>query len=637
MTTTRCPLAIFAVTALTWLAPACSAAAAAIPEPLDRPFAGEINLAVDVTDIVHRIAHVHERVSGLGADAVLWYPKWLPGTHAPQGPIDRLAAIRITADGKPIPWVRDTVHVYAFRVHLPAGVHAIDIDFDYLSPTSERVGTPQMTGELLVLEWNDVVLYPAGYYARQIPVTAKLTVPPSWSIATALEPQPRDGTGTTFARVPLETLIDSPVFAGRYFKRIELDATTKVHLDVFADRPDLLNASAASVAAHSALVAQAYKLFGSRHYGHYDFLLALTDHIPPLLDTLEHHESSQHNLDANYFIDWDGTPSDRDVIAHEYIHSWNGKFRRPADLWTPSYEVPMQNSLLWVYEGQTQYWGLVLTSRAGLWSKAQTLDEIADRAAYYSTLPGRRWRPLQDTTNDELINPRRPMSWDTWQRFEDYYDEAALFWLEADNLIRKRSHGERSLDDFARKFFGVANGRVAPLTYTFADVVSAMNAVEPYDWSTFFHERLQGLDRLTLLDGIKGGGYELVYDDKPGDQWKARETQQKTVLLRYSIGMDIDDKDGTLKSVTWDSAAFKSGLTEGMQILAVNGTAYSGDLLKRTIAAAQHARAPIALILKSGDRYLVASVDYQGGLRYPHLQRIPSAPALLDDILATHP
>lgn len=603
-----------------------------IAAPVDRPFAGEIQVSVDASDVTRRIVHVHERISGLGTDAVLWYPKWLPGTHAPEGPIDRLAAMDMKADGKAIRWSRDTVNVYAFRLHLPPGSRSLDIDFDYLSPTSAKVGSPQMTRELLILEWNDVVLYPTGHYARQVPVTASLTVPAGWTIGTSLEVQARDGARTTFGRVSLEKLIDSPVFAGRYADRIELDAPTPVHLDVFADRADLLPTDPAVIANHRALVTQAYKLFGSRHYGHYDFLLALTDQLP--FSGLEHHESSEDVTDAKYFADWDGTPYFRDLMAHEYTHSWNGKFRRPADLWTPSYEVPMQDSLLWVYEGQTEYWGFVLTARAKLWTKEQALEVLADNAAYYSTLPGRRWRPLQDTTNDEIINPRRPMSWDTWQRFEDYYNESALFWLEADTLIRERSHGQRSLDDFAKKFFGVEDGRVVPLPYAFADVVAALNAVEPHDWSSFLRERLDSVDRPAPLDGLKRGGYELVYNDKPSDYWKAEETQRKAVLLRYSIGVDIDDKDGTITSVTWNSPAFKAGLTEGMQILAINGAAYSGDLLKRTISAAQRSPAPIVLILKAADRYAVASVDYAGGLRYPHLERVPSSPALLDDILA---
>ena len=603
-----------------------------VPTPLDRPFAGEIHLVVDASDVQRRIVHVHETITGLAADAVLLYPKWLPGEHAPKGPIDRLAGLRITAAGKPVPWSRHTLDVYAVRLRVPTGVKTIDLEFDYLSPTSAKVGEPQVARELLLIEWNDVVLYPAGFYAHQIPVAASLTIPIGWSLATALEPVATDGARTSFGRVPLEQLVDSPVFAGRYVSRIDLDVASGVRLDVFADRPELLEAAPEVIAAHRVLVTQAYRLYGSRHYQHYDFLVALTDQIP--LKGLEHHQSTEIISDLNYFLDWEGTPYGRDTLAHEYTHSWNGKFRRPADLWTPNYNVPMQNSLLWVYEGQTEYWGFVLTARAGLWSPEQVRDVWAEIAAHYAVQPGRRWRSLQDTTNDEIINPRRPMSWDSWQRFEEYYDESALFWLEADTLIRERSDGKRSLDDFAKSFFGINDGSLTPVTYTFADGVRALNTVEPYEWSTFLRERLDAIDRAAPLDGLKRGGYHLVYTDKPGDYRKAQESQLKRTLLGYAIGCDIDEKDGSIVSVIWDSAAFKAGLTEGMQILAVNGAAYSGDLLKRTVTAAKRTTTPTVLILKNADRYLVASLDYHGGLRYPHLERDSGSPARLDDILA---
>jgi predicted metalloprotease with PDZ domain len=603
-----------------------------VPAPVDRPFAGEIRLEVDATDLERRIVHVHETLTGLSATTVLLYPKWLPGTHAPEGPIDRFAGLQVMVDGRPIPWSRDTVNVYAFRLQVPHGAGTVELRFDYLSPTSDKVGPVEITRDLLMLEWNEVVLYPAGYYARQVPVKPSLSIPPGWKLACALDRVSTEGVTTNFARVPLETLIDSPVFAGRYASRIDLDPATGVHLNVFADRPDLLETTPEIVAAHKALVTQAYKLYGSRHYAHYDFLFALTDQLPSI--GLEHHQSSEDTTDPDYFIEWEGTPAGRDLLAHEYTHSWNGKFRRPADLWTPSYEVPMRDSLLWVYEGQTQYWGRVLTARAGLWSRAQALDAWAEVAADYGTLPGRQWRPLQDTTNDEIINPRRPVSWISWQRFEDYYDEGALLWLDADTLIRERSGGKRSLDDFARRFFGINDRSFTPVTYTFEDIVKVLNEVEPYDWARFLRERLDAIGHGAPLDGLKRGGYRLVYTDKQSEYQKSEESQRKLVMLEHSIGLNIDEKDGTIAEVIWDSPAFKAGLTEGMDILAVNGVAYSGELLKRTIKAEKGTSTPIVLILKKADRYIIASLDYGGGLRYPHLERDPAAPARLDDILA---
>jgi predicted metalloprotease with PDZ domain len=613
-----------------------------IAPPQDRAFPGDIQLSVDATDIARRVVRIHERVSAVSADTVLLYPKWLPGTHAPEGPIDKIAGIRITSDGTPVPWTRDPVDVYAFRVHAGAGVHTIDIDFEYLSPTSSKVGALEISRDVLMIEWNEVVLYPAGYFARQIPVQASLTLPADWQSASALETASANAGRTTYKSVNLETLIDSPVYAGRYAKTLDLDpgGSVPVHLDMFADRPEFLNIQPDQLAAYRALVQQAYKLYGSHHYAHYDFLYSLSDQIQ--LNGLEHHQSSEDGSDPEAFTKWDKLAYSRDLLPHEFTHSWNGKFRRPADLWTPNFNVPMQDSLLWVYEGQTEYWGEVLAARSGLRTHQQALDQLALTAAFYDRQPGRRWRALQDTTNDEIINPRRPQSWTSWQRFEDYYDEGALIWLDADTLIRERSKDKRSLDDFARAFFGIRNGSFAIVSFTFDDVVKALNAVEPYDWAAFLRQRLDSIGKPAPLDGLRRGGYKLVYTDTPGEFLAGEEDQRKRINLTFSIGLELDDKEkdmqGIVSEVIWDSPAFKAGITEGDQILAINGIAYDADVLKDAIrAAAGGTKAPIELIVKSGDRYKVARLDYHDGLRYPHLERDASVPARLDDILAARP
>jgi predicted metalloprotease with PDZ domain len=619
--------------------PAASAPIIPIPPPQDRPYAGEMRLEVDASDTARRIVRVHETLSGVGPETVLLYPKWLPGTHAPEGTIDKLAGLRISAGGSPVSWTRDPVDVFAFRVHAPPGVHSLDIDFDYLSPTSPKVGAMEISRDITMIEWNELVLYPAGYFARRIPVQASLTIPSSWRLATALETQSSSDARTAFKSVGLETLIDSPVYAGRYVARLDLDpgSAAPVHLDLFADRPELLAVKPEHLAAYRALAQQAYKLFGSRHYSHYDFLYSLSDQIQE--SGLEHHQSSEDGSDPESFTKWDKTAYVRDLLPHEYTHSWNGKFRRPFDLWTPNYNVPMQNSLLWMYEGQTQYWGDVLAARAGLRTRQEALDKLAITAAQFDAMSGRKWRALQDTTNDEIINPRRPQSWGDWQRFEDYYDESELFWLDADTLIRERSKGKRSLDDFARAFFGINDGSFVTVTYTFEDIVKGLNAVEPYDWAAFLRERLDKVAGSAPLDGLKRGGYKLTFTDAPSDYQSATEDQRKRVDLSYSIGIELDDKDkpGTVSQVSWDSPAFKAKLTEGVEILAVNGVAYDADVLKDAIRAAKGATAPIELIIKSGDRFQVASIDYHDGLRYPHLERDASQPARLDEILAARP
>jgi predicted metalloprotease with PDZ domain len=607
--------------------------ASPIAPPEDRPYPGELRVAVDASDIDRKIVRVHETITGVGPDTVLLYPQWLPGNHAPSGSIDRVAGLTVNANGSKLTWTRDPLDVFAFHVQVPAGVQSIDVAFDYLSPTSAKVGHPEIGHDVLILDWISVVLYPAGYYTRQIPTQPSLTLPAGWKSASALEALSTSGEQTNYKKVMFNTLADSPVYAGRYTARFDLDpgAAAPVHLNLFADKPESLVVRPEQLAAHRALIQQAYKLFGSHHYSHYDFLYSLTEQVAQ--KGLEHHQSTEVGANPDLFTDWDKTASSRDLLPHEFTHSWNGKFRRPADLWTPNFNVPMQDSLLWVYEGQTQYWGQVLAARSGLRSKQQALDQLALLAALYDMQTGRQWRPMEDTTNDEIINPRRPMPWRDFQRFEDYYNEGALIWLDADTLIRQRSRGKRSLDDFARSFFGINDGSFVTVTYTFDDVVAALNAVEPYDWATFLHERVNATGKPAFLDGIGRGGYRLVYTDTPSDYARAAEEQRKHSNQTYSIGLDIDTKDNTIANVIWDSPAFKAKLTEGDAIVAVNGNVYSSEALIEAIRAAKGTTAKIELIIRSAERFNVVDIDYHDGLRYPHLVRDASASASLDEIL----
>ncbi|MGH7024603.1 MAG: peptidase M61, partial [Caulobacteraceae bacterium] len=391
---------------------------------------------------------------------------------------------------------------------------------------------------------------------------------------------------------------------------------------------------ALEIAAHRALVTQAYRLFGSHHYNHYDFLFSLSDKMGG--NGLEHHQSSEDGTIPRYFLDWDKTPAGRDLLAHEYTHSWNGKFRRPADLWTPNFNVPMRDSLLLVYEGQTQYWGYVLAARSGLLTRQEALDAIALVAATYDNRAGRVWRDLEDTTNDPIIAMRRPLPWLSWQRSEDYYSEGQLVWLDADTLIRQLSGGKRSLDDFARAFFGVDNGSFVTRTYTFDDIVAALNAVQPHDWARFLHARLLGHGPGAPLDGITRGGYRLTYDDQESPYLKSVERVRKTQVFDFSIGFAVGPK-GALTAVDWGGPAFKAGMTAGDQIFAVNGDAYDPQTLKDAITAAKTSSAPIELLVKDNKQFRTVTVDYHGGLLYPHLTPVGEGPRRLDDILAPRP
>ena len=604
---------------------------AAVAAPQDVPFAGTIRLRVDATDVARHIFRVNETIPVERGPLTLLYPKWLPGTHAPGGRIDALAGLIIAANGQRVPWVRDAVDIYAFHLDVPAGATQLDLEFQFLSAVDTSEGRIVVTPEMLNVQWNSVIIYPAGHFVRQITFEPSLKLPDGWQFATALEPSSTIGPVTIFKPVSLETLVDSPVFAGRYAKRVELDASASVpvRLNIFADRPDLLEAKPEHIEAHRALVAQAYRLFNSHHYGHYEFLLALTDRMGGF--GLEHHQSSENGTVPTFFTEWDKNPDTRTLVPHEFAHSWNGKFRRPADLWTANFNVPMRDSLLWVYEGQTQYWGQVLTARAGLWTKEQALDALADMAAVYAHRVGREWKSLADTTNDPIIAGRRPIPWRSWQRSEDYYSEGQLVWLDADTLIRERSGGKKSLDDFARAFFGMNNGSFVPVTYTFEDVVNTLNSVEPYAWAEFLRARLDSNDPEAPLAGLARGGYRLIYNDTPSDYTRKAEARRKVTDLTFSLGF-IVGRESKLTDVLWGGPAYAAGLTVGTQIVAVNNISYDSDRLKDIIKGARATNEAIELLVKNGERYSTVRLDYRDGLRYPHLQRIPEVPARLDQV-----
>lgn len=604
-----------------------------VAAPRDVAYPGVIQLAVDATDLERRIFRVRETIPVAQAGPLtLLYPEWLPGHHAPRGPINQIAGLTVRANGQAIPWRRDPVDIYAFHIDVPAGADAVEVEFQFLSPTAGGQGRVVATPEMLNLQWNQVVLYPAGYFTRRIKVVPRVKLPDGWGFAAALDGAARSGGEVRFKTTDLETLVDSPMFAGQHFKRVELDTGRyPVRLNIVADSPELLNAQPEQIARHQAMVQQADKLFGARQFDHYDFLLALTDRMGGI--GLEHHRSSENGTVPGYFTEWSKTAAARDLLPHEYVHSWNGKFRRPADLWTANYATPMRGDLLWLYEGQTQYWGQVLAARSGLWSREQALEALAMTAALYGGRPGRAWRSVEDTTYDPIINARRPIPWSSWQRSEDYYSEGMLVWLDADTLIRERSGGKRSLDDFARSFFGLQDGSWTPVVYTFDDIVAALNKIEPYDWASFLRTRFVNVAPQPPLDGLARGGWRLAFTEEPTQFWKDNEARRRSNDLSYSIGLTLG-RDGSIDGVLWDGPAFKAGLTVGGKLLAVNGLAYEADGLKQAITAAKTSREPIQLLMQNGVYFKTIALDYHGGLRYPRLERIPEQPDRLSAILA---
>jgi len=603
-----------------------------IPKPLDQPYAGTVQLEVDVTNVEQKIFNMHEVIPVKPGRLTLLYPKWIPGNHSPTGPIALLAGLTLSANQQPLEWKRDTLDMYAFHVVVPEGVSQIDARYQFLTPIDKAQGRITATSEMLGIQWNTVVLYPAGYYTHGIRFQPTVTLPQGWKFATALELQQQTGNQLRFKPQALDELADSPLMAGRHFKRYDLDpgAQVPVYLNVFADNDKDLEARPEQLAAHQALVQQAYKLYGSKHYGHYDFLLALSEEFSDI--GLEHHQSSENGVKPNYFTEWDKSQPSRDLLPHEYTHSWNGKFRRPADLWTPNYNVPMQNSLLWVYEGQTEYWGFILAARSGILTRAEVMDYFAMTAASFNQMAGRTWRNLQDTTNQPILNYNQVGSWGNWQRAVDYYDEGSLIWLDVDTKIRELSNGKRSLNDFARQFVSVQDGQHTPLTYQFSDVVATLNAVQKYDWATYLRSVLDSHGPQAPLAGLTRSGWKLVFTDQQSDYERLTFEANELNDFSYSLGFTLD-KDAHLVNVAWDSPAFNAQLSNGMTLLAVNGRSYKADSLKTAVTAAKTGAEPIELLFKKNERYLTVRINYHEGLKYPHLVRIEGSKDLLGDIL----
>ena len=622
----------FACAALLALAPALPVRAE-VPAPQDLPYPGTIALQVDASNVGQQIFRIKAAIPVTPGALTLLYPQWVHGNHGPSNPLNQLAGLRLSAAGLPLNWVRDPVNVHAFHVTVPEGVATLDAEYQFLSPLDSSQGRITMTADMLGVQWQAMTLYPAGYASRRIMVQPSLTLPEGWQYGTALETAERQGKVVRFKPLDLDTLIDSPLFAGRYFKRIDLDpgASAPVHLNLVADNPESLDAKPEQIAAHRALVRQAIKLFGSRHYRHYDFLLALSDEFGSI--GREHHQSSEIGVKPGYFTDWSKAEPGRELLPHELTHSWNGKFRRPADQVVPNFNVPVQNSLLWVYEGQTQYWGHVLSARSGLVSPAGVRDALAASAARSDAVKGRSWRALQDTVNDPIVQARRPLGWSSWQRSEDYYVEGMLVWLDIDTRIRELSGDKRSLDDVARAFFGIADGSLGPAPYTFDDVLMALTAVRASDWAGYLHARLDGHETGAPLDGLARAGWKLVYTDTPSAYTKAAEERNKISDFSYSLGMAIKP-DGVIDGVQWDGVAFQAGLVSGTTIAAVNNRAYKPEVLKAAIgAAAKDGKAPLALLVRKGQNFRTVNLDYHGGLRYPHLERIAGTLDRLEAIL----
>lgn len=601
-----------------------------LPTPMDRPFHGTIELTVDATDTDHQIFSVHETIPVQSpGDTVLLYPEWETASHAPTATAVELAGLMVHVDGKPTDWTRDPVNMHAFHVDVPKDAKSVTLDFQFLSPASSNLLRPN----LVIVPWQRVLLYPAGWYVRDIPIVAALTLPDQFTPYTALTSHIVDGRTLRFQPVTLEQLVDAPVYAGTFARRILLndDAVSPVALDLLADAKADLAVTPREIKRMKALIAQSLNTFGTPPYRHYDAIVTLSDVLSPdgSAGGVEHLEEGENNLPAGYFANASEQLNNLDLIAHEFVHAWNGRWRQPADLWSPTFNQPMGGSLLWMYEGQTEFWGRVLAARAGLRDRQQTLDKLALDAAVVANRTGRRWKDLQDSTNDAIYMAKHHVAWRDWQRREDYYPEGVLLWLDVDARLRELSHGERSLDDFARHFFVKGNAQSAR-TYTFQDICDALNKVAANDWAEFLKRHLHSHSADEAIAGLARAGWKLVYTDTPTETFRQDEEEAGDANLDYSIGLQIH-ANGTIQSVRWDSPAFRAGLSPGSKILEVNGHPFSTPVLLSAIRSA--ASQPLSIRADVNGNKRVMDLDYRGGLRYPHLERIVGTPDRLSSLL----
>ncbi len=592
-----------------------------------------ISLVVDASEAPRKIFHAQLKIPASPGTLTLYYPKWIPGEHGPTGPVEDLAGLKFTANGQTLKWRRDLLDGWTIHVEVPAGASSVDASLDFISPAGPGgiyTGGASATDKMIVVSWNTMLIYPAGPTSDDLTYEASLRLPAGWKFGTPLPVASQSGAEIKFKPASLTTLVDSPVIAGEYLRVVPLAENPHQEMDIAADSAAALDAPQEMLDHYKSLTEQAKRLFGAQHFREYHFLYSLSDHVAHF--GLEHHESNDSRVDERTMIDPVKRLLEAGLLTHEYVHSWNGKYRRPADLTTPDYEKPMQTDLLWVYEGLTSYLGDLLSARSGVRTPEQFRDTLAVIAAELDHRPGRIWRNLQDTADGVPAMQGAPHQWESWRRPLDYYDEDVLNWLWVDVIIRQQTQNKKSMDDFCHLFHGGQSGTAAVKTYTFDDVVNALNQVAPHDWRGFWTERLTNHGPGAPLDGIAGSGWKLVYDDTRSEQMKAWEQDHTELDASYSIGLLLRGDGGIVDTIEGMPAA-KAGIGPGMKVVAVNGRRFSDDVLRDALKAGTNGSAPLELIVENTDYYKTFKLDYHSGEKYPHLVRDESKSDVLGEII----
>jgi predicted metalloprotease with PDZ domain len=598
--------------------------------------APQVTLYVDATEAPRKIFHATMTIPAKPGTLTVYYPKWIPGEHGPTGPIQDLAGLKFSANGKTLSWRRDLLDGWTFHVDMPAGVSSVEASLDFISPAGSDggvyTGGATATDKMAVINWNAMLLYPAGWTSDELSYSASLRLPADWKFGTSLAVASQSGAEIKFAPVSLTMLIDGPVITGQYMKAVPLNPgqTPPAEMDVAADSASALDAPPEVWQHYKNLITQTNALFGAQHYRDYHFLFSLSNHVAHF--GLEHHESNDSRLSERTLVDPTARLLGAGLLSHEFVHSWNGKYRRPADLATPDYEKPMQTDLLWVYEGLTDYLGEMLSARMGERTPEEFRDALAYTAADLDHTPGRAWRNLQDTADGVPAMQDAPREWESWRRGLDYYPEDQLTWLWADVIIRQQTHGQKSIDDFCRIFHGPPSGAPQVKTYTFDDVVNTLNQVAAYDWRGFWTERLTNHGPGPPLGGIEGSGWKLVYDDTRSALVQAVESERGSVNAAYSIGLSLKG-DGTITDTIEGLPAARAGIGPGMKLVAVNGRKFSKGVLQDALRESKNSAAAIELLVENTEYYKTYKLDYHEGEKFPHLVRDESKPDLLSDII----
>jgi predicted metalloprotease with PDZ domain len=601
--------------------------------------APHITVALDATDAPRKIFHAQLTIPATPGTMTLYYPKWIPGEHAPSGPVIDLAGLKFAGNGQLLKWRRALDDNWTVLVEVPVGVQEIHVSLDFLSPVSGDEALfsagASATDKLALISWNQVVLYPKGWTADQLTFSASLRLPAGWKFGTPLPVASQSGDEIQFSPVSLYTLVDSPVITGEYLRIVPLNPkqSPPVEMDIAADSTAALDAPPEVWDGYTNLVKQAAVLFGATHYRDYHFLFTLSDHVAHF--GLEHHESNDSRTKERTLVDPELRIAHASLLSHEYVHSWNGKFRRPADLTTSDYQQVMQDDLLWVYEGLTEYLGEILPARSGMWTPEQFRGELARVAAQMDHRPGRSWRDLQDTADAAAELYYSPKQWESWRREVDYYDEGELDWLWVDSIIRTQSGGKKSLDDFCHIFHGAPSTAPEVKTYTFDDVVSALNQVVPYDWRGFWTERLTNHGPGAPLGGIENTGWKLTYDENRSEMMQAWEQDHKEINASFSIGLIVKE-DGTIEDTIEGMDAARAGIGPEMKIVAVNGRRFTPQVFRDALFAGKNSAQPLQLLIENTDYFRTFSLDYHGGERYPSLARDEAKPDMMTDIIRPH-